>query len=55
MTGALANGTISLHAEQFFTEFVSENHVIVLIRFFEFLSYAASEIVLFSLEAFSVV
>lgn len=55
MVGALRNSTISLHAEQFFTELVSEIHVIALIIFFEFLSYAGSEIVLFSHEAFSVV
>lgn len=49
------NSTISLHAKQFFTELVSEFHFIVLIMFFAFLSYAASEVILFSLEAFSVV
>lgn len=56
MPGTLTNSTISLHAGQFFTELVSEIHVIVLIMFSEvFLYYAASEIVLLYLETFSVV
>lgn len=58
MTGALTNITLFLHAELFFTELVSEIHVIVLIMFFEFvffLSYVAYEVLFFSLEAFSMV